>query len=470
MNNSHVGGDKNPANFQAAEYTAAPAQTLPTASSPGTFPPADIPTTFSLRIDRIVTSKLFGFPIMLLLLGLIFWLTISLANYPTQWLTSLFFNLEVWLRTSYTALEVYCGQADPLRFLSRFLIKIQAPLFDGLYKTLTWVISVTLPPMVIFFPLFTLLEECGYLPRIALNMDKSFRRCGAHGRQCLTMMMGFGCNACAIMNSDIIETRRERLLAIVTNAFVPCNGRFPTLIILISIFFAGGTYGFSESISAALILTSVIILGIVMTLISSKLLSMTLLKGMPSNFEIVLPAYKKPRLFKVLFCSIFERTIFVLGRAMLVAAPAGVIIWVIANCSIGDASILSFFTQMLDPFGHLLGLDGVILMAFMLGLPANEIVMPIILMAYMAQGSLVQFESLAQLQTLLIANGWTHLTAICTMLLCLMHFPCATTLLTIHKETGSLKWTAVSFALPTICGITICTMVSLSYKAFLLIF
>ena len=313
-----------------------------------------------------------------------------------------------------------------------------------------------LPPMAIFFPLFTLLEDSGYLPRIAYNLDKPFKCCHACGKQALTMCMGFGCNAAGIVGCRIIDSPREQLIAMITNNFVPCNGRFPTLIAIISMFFVGAAKGPLHSIMSSLLLTAFIVLGVCMTFLVSRLLSLTVLKGMPSSFTLELPPYRRPQIGKVILRSIFDRTLFVLGRAVVVAAPAGLLIWSMANIQVEGITLLAHCSSFLNPLGKLLGMDGVILMAFILGLPANEIVIPIVIMAYMAQGSLVELESLPQLKELLINNGWTWITAVSTMLFSLMHWPCTTTLLTIRKESGSLKWTVISFLVPTICGIIIC--------------
>ena len=317
-----------------------------------------------------------------------------------------------------------------------------------------------LPPMAIFFPLFTLLEDSGYLHRIAFNMDKHFKKAGAHGKQSLTMCMGFGCNACGVIGCRIIDSPRERLIAILTNNFVPCNGRFPTLIAVITMFFAGAVALPLQSIFSTLMLIGVILLGIVMTLLISRFLSSTLLKGEPSSFALELPPYRTPQIGRVIVRSVFDRTLFVLGRAAAVAAPAGLIIWCMANLYVGDASILTHCSQFLDPFAKLLGMDGVILLAFILGFPANEIVVPIIIMSYLCTGSMMEFDSLAQLHTLLTDHGWTWVTALCVMIFSLMHFPCGTTCFTIKKETGSWKWTALAFFLPTACGMALCFFIS----------
>lgn len=403
------------------------------------------PHAFDRRLDKIVTSRKFGFPIMLLLLFFIFWLTITGANYPSQGLTALF----AWLRAQ---LEAFLSYLHTPAF-------IEAPLIDGIYKTLTWVISVMLPPMAIFFPLFTLLEDFGYLPRVAFNMDHAFKKCCAHGKQALTMCMGFGCNACGVTGCRIIESPRERLIAILTNSFVPCNGRFPTLIAIITMFFAA-SFSFGSGIASCLLLTLVILLGITATLLVSRLLSKTILKGLPSSFILELPPYRMPKIGSVIVRSILDRTLFVLGRAVIIAAPAGLLIWILANVNCGGISLLDHCTAFCEPFGRLLGVDGVIIMAFLLGFPANEIVIPIMLMAYMAQGSLTDYDSLSQLYQILLDNGWTWQTALSTMLLCLFHFPCGTTCLTIKKETGSWKWTAAAIALPTLIGMVLCVLLN----------
>ena len=403
------------------------------------------PHAFDRRLDKIVTSRKFGFPIMLLLLFFIFWLTIAGANYPSQGLTYLF----AWLQNQ---LEAFLSYIHTPAF-------IEAPLIDGIYKTLTWVISVMLPPMAIFFPLFTLLEDFGYLPRVAFNMDHAFKKCCAHGKQALTMCMGFGCNACGVTGCRIIESPRERLIAILTNSFVPCNGRFPTLIAIITMFFAA-SFSFGSGIASCLLLTLVILLGITATLLVSRLLSKTILKGFPSSFILELPPYRMPKIGSVIVRSILDRTLFVLGRAVIIAAPAGLLIWILANVNCGESSLLDHCTSFCDPFGRLLGVDGVIIMAFLLGFPANEIVIPIMLMAYMAQGSLTDYDSLSQLHQILLDNGWTWQTALSTMLLCLFHFPCGTTCLTIKKETGSWKWTAAAIALPTLTGMVLCVLLN----------
>lgn len=394
------------------------------------------------KIDRILTSKQAGYPIMLALLAFIFWLTITGANYPSQMIANGLFGMQDRLTDWFN----FMGAPDWLHGI----------LVLGIYRVLAWVVSVMLPPMAIFFPLFTLLEDAGYLPRVAYNLDKPFKRCHACGKQALTMCMGFGCNAAGIIGCRIIDSPRERLLAILTNNFVPCNGRFPTLIAILTMFFVSASAGSFSSLLSAILLTAVIVLGVAMTFIITRLLSTTILKGVTSSFTLELPPYRKPQVGRVIVRSIFDRTLFVLGRAVVVAAPAGMIIWLMANTMIGEVSVLTYCAAFLNPFAQLLGLDGVILMAFILGLPANEIVVPIIIMAYMAKGSLLELESLTELKQLLVDNGWTWITAVSTMLFSLMHWPCATTLLTIQKETGSIKWTALSLLIPTVIGMLVC--------------
>lgn len=319
--------------------------------------------------------------------------------------------------------------------------------------------------MAIFFPLFTLLEDLGYLPRVAFNMDHAFQKCKACGKQCLTMAMGLGCNAAGVVGCRIIDSPRERLIAILTNSMVPCNGRFPTLITLITLFFVAGLGGgLFASFTSALLLTAVILLGILATLASSWLLSHTLLKGMPSSFTLELPPYRKPQIGKVIVRSIFDRTLFVLGRAVAVAAPAGLLIWILANLQWNGQSLLLTLTGFFDPLGRLMGLDGVILAAFILGFPANEIVLPIILMSYLQTGHLVEMGDSMALGTLLTSHGWTWQTGVCMLIFCLFHWPCSTTCLTIKKETGSWKWTAVAIALPTLLGMGLCILISGMFK------
>ncbi|MCX0404477.1 ferrous iron transport protein B [Clostridium perfringens] len=404
------------------------------------------------KIDKILVSKSTGIPIMIMTLLVVLWITITLANYPSEMLANMFAHGEIYIRDFFSGLNLPSW--------------ISGILIDGIYVTLAWVISVMLPPMAIFFPMFTLLEDLGYLPRIAFNLDKCFKKCCACGKQALTMCMGLGCNAAGIIGCRIINSPRERIIAILTNAFMPCNGRFPMLISIAAIFIGGISVGIKESFISALTVTVVIILGVLMTLLVSKILSKTILKGMPSNFILELPPYRKPQVGKVIVRSIFDRTLYVLGRAIVIAAPAGAVIWIFSNIMIGDSSILTICADYLSPLANAIGVDGYILMAFILGLPANEIVMPIIIMSYLRATTMLELDNLYELKELLVANGWTILTAINVMILCLMHYPCGTTLWTIKKETKSFKWTALSFLIPTVAGIVICFITTQLWRLF----
>lgn len=394
------------------------------------------------KIDDILTSKRYGIPIMFGLLAIVLFITITLSNIPSSMLSNLFSFLEI--------------------KLSEFLMFIHLPkvIHDifvyGIFRITGWVIAVMLPPMAIFFPLFTFLEDLGYLPRVAFNMDHLFKKAGCHGKQCLTMCMGFGCNSAGVIGTRIIESKRERLIAIITNNFVPCNGRFPTLIVLSTIFFSVTTNMFFNSMITALIVTMLVLIGVGVTLIVSYILTKTLLKGEPSSFALELPPYRKPRLRTILYTSLVDRTIFVLGRAVGVAAPFGIIIWGLANIYINDISLLNYIIGFLNPLGNLIGLDGATLSAFFIGIPANEIVMPILLMSYLSTGTLVDFDTTNSLAVILRDNGWTFITAINAMLFSLLHFPCSTTLWTIKKETGSYKWTFISFLIPTVIAFVVC--------------
>lgn len=398
------------------------------------------------RIDRIVTSKWLGYPIMVLLLFGIFWLTITGANLPSEALSTVLFKLQDVMYNAFTKAGM------PEWFVSVTVL--------GVYRVLAWVVSVMLPPMMIFFPLFTILEDLGYLPRIAYNLDAPFRKCNACGKQALTMCMGFGCNAAGVTGCRIIDSKRERLIAILTNCFVPCNGRFPAMITIISIFFIGTAVGVTKSILCALILSGVILIGLGMTFLCSLFLSKTFLKGEPSAFTLELPPYRPPQVGKIIIRSIFDRTLFVLGRAVAVAAPAGLIIWLAANITVGGTTILSTVASALDPFARLIGMDGVILTAFILGFPANEIVIPLVLTAYTASGTVVDITNIMQIKEVLIQNGWTVLTAVNVILFSLMHWPCSTTVITVYKETKSVKWTLLAIALPTVIGMIICFTVT----------
>ena len=389
------------------------------------------------NIDKILTSKKFGIPIMLVFLAALFWLTIIWANYPSKLLSNFFNFIQDKLIILFNMLHV------PKLITEVFI--------NGMYKTVTWVVSVMLPPMAIFFPLFTLLEDLGYLPRIAFNLDNFFKKACTSGKQALTICMGFGCNAAGVVGCRIIDSPRERIIAMLTNAFVPCNGRFPLLITLSTIFIGAYFTGITSSVVSTLCVLFIVLIGILLTLIISKILSKTILKGLPSSFILELPPYRKPQIGKILVRSLLDRTLFVLGRAISVAAPVGIVIWIFANISIGGSSILYYIATFLDPFAKLMGIDGYILSAFILGIPANEIVLPIILMSYLSSGNLVNMDNTLAIGKILKQNGWNILTGINVMIFTLLHFPCGTTLMSIKKESGSIKWTILAFLLPTIC-------------------
>ncbi len=392
------------------------------------------------KVDHILTHKFFGFLTMFALFILIFWLTITGANYPSEFLFDCF------------------NKFTP--HLTKFLTLIHLPLtlidllVNGIYKVLTWVLSVMAPPMAIFFPLFTLLEDIGYLPRFAFCLDYCFQKCQSCGKQALTMCMGLGCNAVGVTGCRIIDSKRERLIAILTNAFVPCNGRFPTIIALTSIFIIGLSR--NSNIYSAIILTLIIAFAIFITMLVSKILSNTILKGEKSSFTIELPPYRLPSIRKILKESLITKTLKILYRAIICSIPAGIIIWLLLHITLNDTSLLLHLANFFNPFGHLLGLDGVIILAFILGFPANEIVMPIILMIYLSSNSLIDISNLANLKTILVDNGWTLLTCINFIILSLFHFPCATTILTIKKETNSWLWTILSVIIPLVVGIILC--------------
>ena len=395
--------------------------------------------------DRILTSKLTGIPIMLFMLFGILWLTIRFSNVPSGLLFEFFGYFETKL---FSLFQFF--------YFPNWLIDL---LVSGVYRTLTWVIAVMLPPMAIFFPLFTLLEDLGVLPRIAFNLDYPFEKCSACGKQSLTMCMGLGCNAVGVMGARIIDSKRERLLAILTNSFMPCNGRFPSIISMLTMFVIGFSSSFLASVMSALFLTFIILLGIVMTFLVSYLLSKTVLKGYPSSFTLELPPYRRPQVGKVIVRSILDRTLYVLGRAVVIAAPAGFIIYVLANVQLFGSSIISHLANFLNPFGLLLGLDGMILLAFLLGFPANEIVLPILMLGYLSLGQITEINDLTYMKQVLVENGWNMVTAINFILLCVFHYPCSTTILTIKKETNSYKWALFAFVLPTIIGFLFCFFV-----------
>lgn len=415
------------------------------------------------KIDRIVTSKTWGFPIMLLLLGLVLWVTIIGSNYPSSMLASLLLDsVHPFLKDGATTLSFPW-------WLSGFLI-------DGVYLGVAWVVAVMLPPMAIFFPLFTLLEDFGYLPRVAFNMDSLFKKSGAHGKQALTMSMGFGCNAAGVVATRIIDSPRERLIAIITNNFSLCNGRWPTQILLATIFIGAVV---PETYSSLVSLTAVVgiaVLGIFFMFFFSWALSKTVLKGEVSTFNLELPPYRTPVFWKTVYTSLIDRTIIVLWRAIVFAAPAGAVIWLISNIFIGDASIATHLVHSLDGFGFLLGLNGVILLAYIVAIPANEIVIPTILMLTVmvtgiaggaGDGVMFELDSVTATADILKAGGWTLLTAINVMLFSLLHNPCSTTIYTIYKETNSVKWTVVASILPVIAGFIVTFLVAQLWRIFM---
>ncbi len=399
------------------------------------------------RIDKIMTNKITGLPIMLILLCLIFWITIVGANFISEYLSLLFNYIKGVLYSLFTTFNLN-------DVISDFLI-------NGVFTTLSWVVAVMLPPMAIFFPLFSLLEDSGYLPRIAFNLDSCFYKVGAHGKQSLTMAMGFGCNSCGVIGCRIIDSQREKNIAIITNSFIPCNGKLPTLIAITSILLTNIVCGFLKTIVTALILLLLILLAVGITLLTSKLLSMTILKGQKSSFMLELPPYRKPQFIKTVVYSLKDRAWFVLLRAVVVAIPAGAVIWCMANLNINNISLLNYATTFLDPIGKFFGLDGVILIALLLGFPANETVIPIMLMAYSSSGTMIEYNSITQLNNILTSNGWTTIRAICFLLICMFHFPCSTTCLSIYKECKSIKLTALSMVIPTVIGLVMCLLVNM---------
>lgn len=405
------------------------------------------------RLDNVFTSKLTGVPIMLLIFALIFWLTAYGANYPSDLLSIGFTKLKDQLYTLFISIN-----------LNRTLISL---LLDGIYTTTSWVVSVMLPPALIFFPLFSILEDSGYLPRVAFNLDRYFKWAGTSGKQALTMAMGFGCNACGVMGCRIIGSKKERSIAILTNSFIPCNGRLPTLIGIISIFFAGSLSGFTKSLVTTLILLAILIASVLMTLLVSFIISKASGHNKASsNFIMELPPYRRPQIIKSILLSIKDKVFFVLLRAVIVAVPAGAFIWFISNTTVYDTSLLEYITGFFEPFGKAVGVDGVIITAYLLGFPANEIVIPIILMSYLSSTTLTDYTSIAQLGELLTQNGWTLHTAICTLILCVFHFPCSTTCLTIKKETGSTLKTLLSIIIPLTVGILLCLIVTVIFRIF----
>ena len=403
-----------------------------------------------INLDKLLTNKLTGIPIMILMLMVLFWISIVGANYPSNFLFNLFSKIGENLKNICISLNIPNI--------------IYGPILDGMYKVLTWVVAVMLPPMAIFFPLFTLLEDFGILPRIAFNLDGYFEKNGTCGKQALTMCMGIGCNAVGVTGARIIDSKRERLIAILTNSFIPCNGRFPTLIVMFTMFFSITSNNIVNTTINVLLLTLVILFAIFITFIISKILSKTLLKGDNSFFILELPPYRKPQILKVLVRSLIDRTLKILGRAVVIAAPTGLIIWLLTNITIGNSSIINIISNFLNNFGLLLGLDGVILTAFILGFPANEIVLPIIIMTYLSSNTMIDINDISLIKDLFISNGWTIITAICMIIFIIFHYPCSTTLITIYKETKSIKWTLLSFFLPLLIGITLCMLVNFIFN------
>lgn len=405
-----------------------------------------------IKIDQIITSKRWGFPIMFMLLALVFWLTIVGSNYPSGWLATLLVDmLHPWLKSASLSIGFPT-------WLSGFLI-------DGAYLAMAWVISVMLPPMAIFFPLFTLLEDLGYLPRIAFNLDGMYRKVGAHGKQALTMSMGFGCNAAGIVATRVIDSPRERIIAMITNNFSLCNGRWPTQILIASIFIGSLVPPFFASFVSAAAVITIALIGILLSFAVSWILSRSVLKGEASAFSLELPPYRPPRILQTLYTSLIDRTIFVLWRAIIFAIPAGLVIWLVANVNIAELSLAEHFINWSNPFALLLGMNGVILLAYIIAIPANEIVIPTILMltvlssniAGVGDGAGVMFElsSDADTATILHTGGWTLLTGINVMLFSLLHNPCSTTIFTIYKETHSIKWTLLATIIPVVMGLMV---------------
>lgn len=403
---------------------------------------------FDKNLDKVFTGKFTGFITMIIFMCLILWITVWGANYISSGLSFIFLKIEESLKYLFSLMNISS--------------QVQFVIIEGFFRVPFWVIAVMLPPMAIFFPLFTILEDAGYLPRVAFNLDKPFMKCKSCGKQALTMCMGFGCNAVGVTGSRIIDSKRERLLAIITNCFVPCNGRFPIITAIITAFFVIGN-GTLNGFLSAIILTLFIVFSVAVTLLATSLLSKTFLKGNPNPFILELPPFRKPQIGKVIVRSVFDRTIFVLGRAITSSIPASIIIFLMANININGITLLSFVANLLDPLGRAIGLDGIILLAFILGFPANEIVLPIILMGYLSSKNLTGVPDISLIRQILIDNGWTINTAVCTAIFTLFHWPCATTVLTIKKETGSFKWTIFGIIFPTMFGFAICGIITLIF-------
>lgn len=396
------------------------------------------------KIDSVLTGKMFGIPIMLILFGFIFWLTVSGANYPSKLLSKAFSEIGIMLENILSEM-----------FLPPMLKSL---LLDGVWNVLSWVIAVMLPPMAVFFPLFTLLEDVGYLPRVAFNLDRGFKRSGACGKQALTMCMGIGCGSVGVTGARIIDSPRERLIAIITNSFMPCNGRLPAMIALVTMFFT------NSSVLGAAVMTLFVAFSVLVTFFVSKILTKTVLKGVPASFTLELPPYRIPKIRKVIVRSVFDRTLKILGRAVIVAIPSGVVIWLCSNVFVNGETVLKFISTVLDPFAKIFGLDGNILCGFILSLPANEIALPIMAMGY-SGGELAEIGSLSETAVLFAENGFNTVNALCTMIFFLFHWPCATTIITVWKETKSFKWTLLSIAVPLITGFSLCFTVNILSKA-----
>ncbi|MEE9275100.1 MAG: nucleoside recognition domain-containing protein [bacterium] len=411
------------------------------------------PPPWTRTLDALLCSRWLGVPIMFALLAAVFWITIEGANAPSALLAGGLF----WVGDQLAAAFDWAGAPW---WLTGFLVK-------GIYRGLAWVVAVMLPPMAIFFPCFTLLEDFGYLPRVAFNLDGLLRRAGAHGKQALSMAMGFGCNAAGVIACRVIDSPRERLIAILTNTFMPCNGRFPTLIMLSVIFVGGAAPAGWVSAAAAGAIVGLVLMGVLFTLIVSAVLSKSLLAGERSTFSMELPPYRRPQILRVLYTSLIDRTIFVLLRAISIAAPVGGLIWLMGNVEAGGASLMSHAAGALQGFGAALGMDGYILLAFIIALPANEVVVPALVMAYLSADSLLELDSLDAMRALLVEkHGWTLLTAVCTMVFSVLHFPCGTTLWTIHRETGRAKWAWLGFLIPTLLAIATTFLIAQSVRFF----
>ena len=395
------------------------------------------------KLDRIFTGRVTAMPVTALLLALVFFITLRGATPISDFLTWLLGYVELGARQLFTS--IHLPQA------------VTSALCDGVLRVLCWVVAVMLPPMAIFFPLFTILEDSGYLPRVAYNFDRCFHRCGACGKQALTTMMGFGCNAAGVTGCRIIDSPRERIIAIITNSFVPCNGRFPVISALLAILTAGLAAG--GTLRCAL-MCAVIVFGLVLTLAVSFVLSRTVLRGVPSSFTLELPPYRRPRIGEVIVRSVLDRTVFVLGRAAAVAAPAGLVIWLLGNVTIGGATLLSHITAALDPIGRAAGMDGVMMCAFVLAIPASEIILPLMIMGYCSGGVIAPLTGLGELPGFFASHGWSRTTAVCAVVFTLIHWPCSTTIITAYRETGSVKWSAATALIPTVIGYALCVLIN----------